>query len=60
MHLVILKLPVIFVTVWEELRSISFHFTLFEFTFVLGSVSPGHDTFAIHIVIFEFSFEKLA
>lgn len=60
MHLVILPLTQVSIAVHEHFFTVAIYFTLIKVAFILGLIRPCHNSFAIHIIILEFSFIKFA
>ena len=48
------------VSVHEMLRAFTVHFPIFKLPFVSRFIWPDHSTFAIHIIIFEFTFVQFS
>jgi hypothetical protein len=60
MLLVILPVTNVSISVRKMLSTFSVHLANFEVTFISWLVWPDHDTFAVHVIIFEFSLVELA
>ena len=56
---VILPLTDVLVSAREDLRTLSFHLAVLEFTFIARLIGPDHDALALHVVQAELALVQL-